>query len=303
MSCTVRTLEASLPAESSHSEPKNFSRRKFLRRAVRGSLLACTGALGYAHAIEPHWLDVVELPLPVANLPQDMIGKRLAQVSDIHIGDALDDSYMLDCLDNLAQLKPDLLALTGDFMTCFNTEQVDHTLELLQHMPKTPLGSYAVMGNHDYGQWCLYSTAADLLSRGMEDTGVRVLRNEVVDVAGLQIAGLDELLAHRCLIQPTLDQLDPQRAMLTLCHNPDAADQPGWQNFQGWILSGHTHGGQCKLPGFAPPITPVWNKRYTAGTFELAGNRQMYINRGVGYFYRVRFNCRPEITLFTLERA
>jgi predicted MPP superfamily phosphohydrolase len=129
-----------------------------------------------------------------------------------------------------------------------------------------------------------------------------VLRNEVTDVAGLQLAGLDELLLGQCLIARTMRQLDPQRPMLALCHNPDAADRAGWADFQGWILAGHTHGGQCKLPGFEPPITPTWNKRYTAGAFPLSGNRQMYINRGLGYFRRVRFNCRPEVTLFTLER-
>ena len=281
---------------------KPQSRRKFLRRAVRGCLLGGVGALGYAYGIEPHWVDLVRIPMPIAHLPDDWVGRRIVQISDIHIGESVADSYMQQSLAGLAELNPDLIAITGDFMTSRRDEQVDHALEVLQYLPPTLLGRFAVLGNHDYGRSTTDIQTAGRLTNGLTDLNIQMLRNEVTDVAGLQLAGLDELLSRRCLIKPTLRQLDPQRPMLALCHNPDAADQPGWEDFQGWILAGHTHGGQCKLPGFGPPITPVWNKRYTAGTFQLSGNRRMYINRGLGYFYRVRFKCRPEVTLFTLER-
>ncbi len=270
---------------------------------MRGSLLGSVGALGYAYGIEPHWVDVVRRRMPIAHLPDDLMGRRIVQISDIHVGGSVADSYMTHALADLAGLKPDMIVITGDFMTSTRDTQVDHTLEVLQYLPPAPLGRFAILGNHDYGQGGNYIQTADRLTDGLTELEVRVLRNEVAEVAGLQLAGLDELLFRRCLIKPTLRQLDPQRPMLALCHNPDAADQSGWEDFQGWILSGHTHGGQCKLPGFNPPITPVWNKRYTAGAFDLSGNRQMYINRGLGYFHRVRFNCRPEVTLFTLERA
>jgi uncharacterized protein len=90
---------------------------------------------------------------------------------------------------------------------------------------------------------------------------------------------------------------------LVLCHNPDVADLPIWKGYQGWILSGHTHGGQCKPPFLPPPILPVRNRRYTAGEIDLNDGRRLYINRGLGYFRRVRFNVRPEITVFALTRA
>lgn len=270
---------------------------------MRGCLLGSVGALGYAYGIEPHWIDVVRQRLPIANLPDDWVGRRIVQISDIHIGESVADSYMTHALASLAGLQPDMIAITGDLMTSRRDEQIDHTLEVLQYLPPAPLGRFAILGNHDYGRGGTYLKTAEQLTNGLNDIDVQVLRNEVADVAGLQLVGLDELLFRRCLIKPTLQQLDSERPMLTLCHNPDAADQPGWEDFQGWILAGHTHGGQCKFPGFAPPITPVWNKRYTAGVFDLTGNRQMYINRGLGYFHRVRFNCRPEVTLFTLERA
>lgn len=290
--------------DQSHThDPRPQTRRKFLRRAVKGCLVGGTTTLGYAYAIEPHWIDVVPRPLPIANLPADLIGRRVVQISDIHIGPSADDSYMKRALSGIADLQPDMIVMTGDYMTTNWGEEVERTLEIFQHLPSAPLGRFACLGNHDYGQEGNYWQTADRLTQGFYDSDIRVLRNEVVDVAGLQIAGLDELLLRQCLIRATLQKLDPQRAMLTLCHNPDAADRRGWDNFQGWILAGHTHGGQCKLPGFNPPITPVFNKRYTAGVFQLSGNRQMYINRGLGYFHRLRFGCRPEITLFTLQSA
>ncbi len=292
-----------MTAELSTPDPKQPTRRKFLRRAVRGRLLGSVGALGYALGVEPHWIDVVHQRLPIAYLPDALVGRRLVQISDIHVGESVADSYMTHALASLAELQPDMIAITGDFMTSHGNEQIEHTLDVLQHLPSAPLGRFAILGNHDYGHDSNYLRTAERLTDGLANLDIRVLRNEVTEVAGLQLAGLDELWFHRCLIKPTLRQLDPQRPMLALCHNPDAVDQPGWEDFQGWILAGHTHGGQCRLPGFNPPITPVWNKRYTAGAFQLSGSRQMYINRGLGYFHRVRFNCRPEVTVFTLERA
>ena len=76
-----------------------------------------------------------------------------------------------------------------------------------------------------------------------------------------------------------------------------------WEGYEGWILSGHTHGGQCKAPFLPPPLLPVRNRRYTAGEFALDGNRQLYISRGVGHLLQVRFNVRPEVTAFELRPA
>ncbi|MGI9430514.1 MAG: metallophosphoesterase [Bythopirellula sp.] len=289
--------------ESTTLEPPPPTRRKFLRRAFKGCLVGGAAALGYAYAIEPHWIDVERQRLPIANLPANLDGRKLVQISDIHVGPAVGDLHIRRAFSEVADLQPDMIVMTGDYLTTDWGEEVDHALDVFQHLPQTPLGRFACLGNHDYGRHGNYWKTADRMTHGFYDLGIRVLRNEVIEVAGLQIAGIDELLMRRCLIKATLRQLDPQRAMLTLCHNPDAVDQPGWEDFQGWILSGHTHGGQCKLPGFDPMVTPVFNKRYSAGAFQLGGNRQMYINRGLGYVHRVRFNCRPEITLFTLERA
>jgi predicted MPP superfamily phosphohydrolase len=137
------------------------------------------------------------------------------------------------------------------------------------------------------------------LATGM---GVRMLRNELVDIDGLQIAGLDDLWAGQFHPRRVLPDLDRNRAALVLSHNPDSADQLGWDPFVGWILSGHTHGGQCKPPFLPPPLLPVKNRLYRAGEYRLGGGRRMYINRGLGHLLQVRFNVRPEVTVFRLAR-
>jgi hypothetical protein len=93
------------------------------------------------------------------------------------------------------------------------------------------------------------------------------------------------------------------RAALVLSHNPDTADEPVWGSYSGWILAGHTHGGQCKPPFLPPPLLPVRNRRYRCGEYSLEGGRRMYISRGVGHLLQVRFNVRPEVTVFHLTRS
>ena len=114
---------------------------------------------------------------------------------------------------------------------------------------------------------------------------------------------MDDVWATRMDPARALATADSDRATLVLSHNPDSADLPGWGGYAGWILSGHTHGGQCKPPFLPPPILPVRNARYTAGAFDLAGNRSLYISRGVGHLTQVRFNVRPEVTVFELQAA
>lgn len=88
-----------------------------------------------------------------------------------------------------------------------------------------------------------------------------------------------------------------------LCHNPDACDLPVWNGFSGWILAGHTHGGQVRPPFLPAPILPVKNRKYDQGKIELDQGRTLYINRALGHLIPIRFNVRPEITLFTLTQA
>lgn len=278
-----------------------LTRRRFL--ALTGTAAAAgVGAFGYARWVEPGWTEVVRRDMPIAGLPRALANRTLAHISDLHVG-STDPNHLISCLELVSSFDPDLVAITGDFMTCVGREQVNQVPTILARLIPPPLGCFAVLGNHDYGSRWHRADAADLLARKLNDHGVHVLRNKVQEVAGLQIAGVDDLWAGRCRPEEAVHAIDPKRPALALCHNPDSVDDSAWKGFSGWMLAGHTHGGQCKPPCVHPPILNLQNRRYSSGVFDLGAGRTLYVNRGLGYVQKVRFNARPEITLFRLVPA
>ena len=120
-------------------------------------------------------------------------------------------------------------------------------------------------------------------------------------IEGLNFIGLDDYWGTNYYPSEALENINIDVANIALSHNPDTVDQPIWNNYNSWILSEHTHGGQCK-PSFLPaPMLPVKNTRYSAGEIDLEDGRTLYINRALGHLWQVRFNVRPEITIFELD--
>jgi len=257
----------------------------------------------YTWRIEPHWLEFTHADLPVAGLPGELDGCTLAQISDLHIGPKVDDSYIVESLQRLADLKPDFVAFTGDWITYRGPQQFEQLRRVIAHFPHGRLGTVGILGNHDYGfNWRMIEVARQVSEIAVQ-AGVTMLRNRAIRIAGLQFLGLDDLWSPYFDPQGLLGEKGRDPATLVLCHNPDAADRPVWGDYRGWILAGHTHGGRCKPPFLPPPLLPVKNRRYSAGRIELSGGRTMYISRGVGHLLRVRFNVRPEISVFRLRAA
>ena len=210
--------------------------------------------------------------------------------------------YVLSVFARVADLRPDIVVLTGDLVS-HHDRMFEQMEAIYRHFPAGRLATVGILGNHDYGPRWSHQEIADRVAAIAQQSGIAMLRNEVREVEGLQIVGLDDLWAKRFDPAAALASLDDRRAAIALSHNPDAVDLPVWEGFEGWILSGHTHGGQCKAPFLPPPLLPVRNRRYTQGEFRLSGERSMYINRGVGHLISVRFNVRPEVTLFELRQA
>jgi len=278
-----------------------ISRRQLLWTAAA----ACGAGAGtgvYTWHLEPHWLEIVRRPLPIRLLPAALEGATLVQLSDIHVGPRVADDYVRETFQRVAKLLPDIVVFTGDF-TSHHRGVFEQAERLYARAPRGRLATLGVLGNHDYGPGWSHPEIAARLSRIVSAGGIEVLRDQVMDVRGLQIAGMDDLWGTALRPATTLAQLDPRQASLVLSHNLDSVDLPGWDGYEGWILSGHTHGGQCKPPFLPPPLLPVQNRRYTAGAFDLTGNRSLYVNRGVGHLVQVRFNVRPEVTVFDLRRA
>ncbi len=297
---TAPNHESAAPPQPAQ-KPRRLTRRRWLRAiGMAAGLGLATGV--YTWRLEPVWLELVERSLPLANLPEPLVGTRLAQLSDLHIGLQVDDNYLSGVFARVQDLAPEFVVYTGD-LTSYHADIVSHAQRMFAHLPRGSRGTWGILGNHDYGPGWAQPGHAEQLAALARAAGVQILRNEWAVCDGLQIVGLDDLWARRFDPLTAFSGLDPRAATLALSHNPDTADEPGWDKFGGWILAGHTHGGQCKPPFLPPPLLPVSNRRYTAGEFALAESRRMYINRGVGHLLRVRFNVRPEVTLFHLARA
>jgi predicted MPP superfamily phosphohydrolase len=278
-----------------------MKRRDFMK------VMSAAGAAGlgtglYAWRIEPHWVEFVHRVMPVRNLPDHLVGRTLVQLSDIHVGPQVDDGYIRAVFRDVQRLQPDIVAVTGDFIS-FHEESQAQAAEVYTDLPRGRLATVGVWGNHDYGRDWGCCDFAGRLERTLRQNGLELLRNDSTQVEGLRIIGLDDRWGPNFDPAPVLSTATAGEPVIVLSHNPDNCDLPVWGDFDGWILSGHTHGGQCRPPFLPAPFLSVENRRYTSGAFELGGGRQLYINRGLGHKARVRFNVRPEVTVFSLVRA
>ena len=278
-------------------------RRKFIKKTFLGTFgLGILSGL-YSWQMEPFWLEFVKIKMPVENLPDNLIGKSVMQISDIHVGNRFDYQYIINSFKKAQKFDPDFVVYTGDYVSYEDETQFDQLDAVLKHPVTGSLGTFSVLGNHDYGKSWSEQKVADRIAKQLEDAGVKVLSNEQTEAEGLNFIGLDDYWGLNFDPEVVMKQHDKSKANIVLCHNPDVCDLDIWNNYTGWILSGHTHGGQCKPPFLNPPLLPVKNKKYTQGAIDLEGGRTLYINRAVGHLWQVRFNVRPEITIFELQKA
>jgi len=277
------------------------SRRAFLKHALRltgaVSLELLGGAL-YVRYGEPVWLKTEHITVPISSLPPSFDGYRLVQLSDIHLTGETSYRTAQRAVDIALALNPDLIVLTGDYVTrSVDQSRLANTLKPLAATNAV----YAILGNHDH--W----TDAASVRRGLDSAGIPELQNEHTEIkrggASLWLAGIDDIWVQKHNIYQALHGIPEGAATILLAHEPDFADtvvQTGRVSLQ---LSGHSHGGQVRIPGVGiAPITPYLGSKYVRGLFNL-GSMHLYTNRGVGNLHPVRLNCRPEVTEITLRQA
>jgi predicted MPP superfamily phosphohydrolase len=281
-----------------------MNRRKYIKQTFWGITgLGLFSGL-YTWQIEPFWLEFVKLKMPIKNLPDELIGKTLMQISDIHIGDRFDYHFIIDSFKKAKELEPDFVVYTGDYVSLSNDEvQYDKLQETLKNIVHGRLGTLGILGNHDYGKnWSQISIANNIADK-LEQSRIKVLRNQSIELNGINFIGFDDYWGRNFNPEKAMYGFDKSKANIALCHNPDVCDLDIWRDYNSWILSGHTHGGQVKPPFLRPPMLPVKNKKYSAGQIELSNGRTLYINRALGHLWQVRFNVRPEITIFELQQT
>jgi predicted MPP superfamily phosphohydrolase len=256
----------------------------------------------YAWQIEPFRLEIIHLKMPIKNLPKHLIGKTLMQISDIHIGNRFNFQFIIDSFKIANQFKPDFVVYTGDFISLENGQvPLGKLTKVIENSLKGSIGTLAILGNHDYGVNWSQSEVANQITDLLKTNEITVLRNESIFINGLNFIGFDDFWGLNFNPEKALHSFDKSKANIVLCHNPDVSDLNIWNDYNSWILSGHTHGGQVKPPFLTPPLLPVKNKAYASGIYKLENGRTLYINRALGHLWQVRFNVRPEITLFQLQ--
>ncbi|KQK24324.1 phosphoesterase [Chryseobacterium aquaticum] len=279
-----------------------MTRKHFLKRLFQLSVIG-SFPLFYSWQIEPFWVEFVERKLPVKNLPKELEGKILMQISDLHVGNRFDWNFLIESFQKAKQFNPDFVVYTGDFVNHGTSEDHESLQKVMEKAVYGKLGTFGILGNHDYGKNWKDLGSSEIICEILENSGVSMLKNQQQELHGLNFIGFDDLWSPNFDPMKIMKDYNASKANIVLCHNPDVCDKDVWNGYQGWILSGHTHGGQCRIPGVITPILPVNNRKYVSGEIDLEDGRMLYINRAIGHSFQVRFMVRPEITVFKLTQA
>lgn len=264
------------------------------------SAAAATGAglLAYAHYVEPKRLEITQVDLTLPRLAPEFDGYRVVQFSDLHM-ELWQDWPMLEAI--VAQtnaLEPDLIALTGDYVHKRVDGVADRLSETLADL-RAQDAKLAILGNHDY--WQDGSAVRRMIARA----DLIDISNDVYTLrrgdAVLHIAGIDSVVEMRSRLDLVVEKMTEPGAAVLLAHEPDIAFVTAATGCFDLQLSGHSHGGQVRVPLLMNLVLPTFARRFVIGLNRVDG-MYVYTNRGVGMSgIRLRFNCRPELTVFTLR--
>ncbi|MEO0835503.1 MAG: metallophosphoesterase [Cyanobacteria bacterium J06642_3] len=266
-------------------------------------------------------IAVEKIAIAINNLPSHLSGTKIVQLSDLHYdGVRLSSQTLLTAISLSNEVDPDLVLITGDFVTD-NPQPIYELATQLQQLT-SKYGVFGCLGNHDL----IPPTSKSIITEALGKINLKILWNEVVYPlgAGLAIAGLPDFWSPEFKPAAVLDQISQDTPRIVLSHNPDSASM-----LQRWRvdlqLSGHTHGGQIVIPNYGPivSILPKIRRRvpkflrnrlpyikdcakvtinwqWASGWHQVEQN-QLYVNRGLGTYRPGRFNCPPEVTVITLK--
>lgn len=284
---------------------KPISRRRFLKAGFGG---AAALAL-YSGEVERHWLDITRHEVALPGLSAAFDGMKIAQLTDIHFENFTEPFFLRHAIAEINRFQPDAVFLTGDFITAdsLTPKIAPHSLwkcaTLLATLECRSL--YAILGNHD-----MFFGAKKVIF-ALSEHGITVLRNSNLPLerpgGRIWLAGVEDPFAghpNLDLAIPAAIREVPNEPVILLCHGPDFADRlmahPAGRSVS-WMLSGHTHGGQVRIPFLGPLILPPMGRKYVEGWFRF-DQMQLYVNRGLGALgVPFRFCCPPELAFFTLR--
>ena len=272
--------------------------RLFIVRSIQFLLIGCALIFAtsvYAHKIEPNWLEVTNNTVKLSKLDRAFDGYRIVQITDLHSGDGIDRHQLEAVVETVNAQKPDLVVITGDHISRLPRQHLEllDTLAKLQPRDLT----ISILGNHDVHNDPTPVRAA------IKQAGITLLENEIYTIkrgdATLHIAGVGDVFFGQAKLDRVLAQLPATGAAIILAHEPDFADEAAATGRFGLQLSGHSHGGQIRVP-FYDGYLPELARNYPIGRYQVKDMVQ-YTSRGIGTIkLYARFNCRPEISVFNL---
>ena len=277
-----------------------MNRREFLKvggLAVGAGLITATSYLAINDESQDPVVD--RIPLAIKNLHPTLEGFTIVQITDVHLYPMTQPDLVEKSVIMANELNPDLVVLTGDYVWQ-ELAAIDELAPILAGL-NAKYGVFSTLGNHDY--WL----DADVITAVMESAGLPVLINQGLSIqqgkGTIYIAGLDDGWSGKPDLNKTLDRADPAEPVILLCHEPDLADRYSLDGRVNVQLSGHTHGGQIRIPGIGALILPYLGRKYDLGLYKV-NDMLLYTNRGLGVISEpVRLNCPPEISQFILNRA
>jgi len=283
-----------------------FSRRQFLRFSIALGGTALAALVAEGALVEPRRPFVERVEVFLARLPKELDGLTIAQLSDFHYDSPGSAGVIRTAVEITNRLAPDVVVLTGDYVTRsplrsrFRSAEDSKPCAQVLGALHAPMGVFGVLGNHDY------ASDPGLVTRSLEAHGITMLRNFNLRIersgARLWIAGVDDVLGGGARLDQALQGIPRDEATVLLAHEPDYADTV-ISSAVDLQLSGHSHGGQVRLPLVGAPFLPYLARKYPWGLRQL-DRLQLYTNRGIGtILLPVRFNCPPEVTLLTLREA
>jgi predicted MPP superfamily phosphohydrolase len=277
---------------------KRITRRRFL------TLAGGAGAFGllssYPLFIERSIVLTNTYRIPVPNLPAAFSGFRIVHLTDLHYGPLTSLAHLRSVIAGANRIKRDLVVCTGDYVRGrMTTGPIDAVWPILADL-EAPMGVFSVLGNHDHwadtarSQYWLERTGQDLRHKviGLERNGTR-----------LWLAGAGDLWEDHENLDRMLHKIPAADCRIVLAHNPDTADTDFTARVD-LMISGHTHGGQVRIPFIGAPILPVRNKNYSSGLKSSPRGLSVFISRGIGWaILPIRFNCLPELAVLELVPA
>jgi len=277
-----------------------IGRRRFLRWSARAAAAGALGAIGgfaYTGYIEPSWFDAKRVTIRLAGLAREAEGTRLAFLSDIHVSAYVSARHAARALEIARGFEPRLLLLGGDYVF----GRVGYIRDAAEAIARAwdPSRTISILGNHEY-----WHGDYQVVVRAFADAQIPLLRNEAREITpGLWIAGTDCMGEGRADLARALAPVPSGATTILLAHEPDFADRAAATGRVALQLSGHTHGGQVRIPFRGAILLPPHGRKYVIGHHRI-GDMQLYVTRGVGVVPPpFRLFCRPEVTLIELARA